>query len=1386
MVKSKESPKNRRKSIAVPTHKKPVHQRKRPHSIAPGDTVLSPRALARRVLVPRKSILKSSINVVEGDEFTQTLDFTRDYRSAPRKSLGRRVSFAQHAYVKVFERDIRSPQQSSPTKEDSSPQQEEQEESPPKVNDENDYPGAKPIPRRRSSVRRSFGDASEMPSSDMELDFGVDGPSAFLGQGQSQDDFGVGDYDDEVWDDEEDEFDDGEDMEITEAIANNIRRRSIRRSSIARPPLAEQQEQQQEQQPSQDPDYSQSYEEEPSTHSQASGEGEGNSQSFISEGTSTTSEPMEYTVPLSQPVRGKRPPSDAFLALRAMTHASENSYEEEPLSDDDGDLYVRKDGGEGEFDGDYWDEVDDLEPEMEGSDNMELTDAIQRLKVARESLGKTGGGGGVGEVDEPQLEEDWVQQDDSFTDEDEEGDSEDMGNQTLNLTGLVRRASMGQVDIGMPDAEIGASAERQENAQVAPPSTAGKENEHPPLPPQEAAPTTDSDSALFKPPTRANVFSGSSPFKPSRSTSGSAAAPIVTIVPLTVSKPFVFSKPGSELSQAQADTTPAQVASDPVPSTPKPRPHHPSSPGKSRIPVPQPTSVSKPAAPKFTAAFAPPSARKLPRARSSENLNETLDPEDRPSPAKKLKALPVFQNQSPARPSPQRTVGRLSPSKKAKFENPSAAATNGSQEETVARRASVGLRRPPGYLAQRRSMSAPGVNANRDVSGGMSVEKKAAMAKLGRASVGSAGNVSLGVFDPRAEAEAARPSSPATKDDGCEREKARQDAAMPSPTRGSPSPASLDRGRMSPVAVTVDSHAYPPSIYPKLPGSRQGSPVLGRASPRPASPSPGPLYPPLPKDSPAREDPPVIVDVTYGEEDMPANPTEQWVRMVQDAGSFEEDDEPPISIEQFFSMTGIKFMDELTVPRRSTFHRAGIQARGRRDSATSETGEDATIPLAEYIVATAVDFPQLELYSHVARDLQDWIQHSKENFKQAELECAKVAPELFREYLRCNEEDRPDFQQSLKLIKSHVHDQAKSKWYEWKLEWIKQLQGTADQGFTELEADAKVLESLTRQVQDILPSLREEYKQALSELEQEQAEVDELERSDQSYLNELKATIAEQDLALESFRTDISENKAKLTNFTEKLEEIEQEKKELLQAIADAERMANIQKNSTKAEVFKLRDELESIQSLHYWRSSKLRPDLIELIYDSCYLVSIPCTKFKPKRQELIVTRLAGPSTRRRDDFSKLTDYSFKVGMHQVMTDRKIANVRQIVHRLSDIWASCAQLRQQLTFVGIKFPTSVSIKASEGGKPPQVNVVATILYPGKRAKVLVKFMLDVDAFASWPKSIASLRCDVEVVYGSIEPGPILEAVRGRLSKATPADNHGCLLDACILGMEQYN
>lgn len=44
----------------------------------------------------------------------------------------------------------------------------------------------------------------------------------------------------------------------------------------------------------------------------------------------------------------------------------------------------------------------------------------------------------------------------------------------------------------------------------------------------------------------------------------------------------------------------------------------------------------------------------------------------------------------------------------------------------------------------------------------------------------------------------------------------------------------------------------------------------------------------------------------------------------------------------------------------------------------------------------------------------------------------------------------------------------------------------------------------------ILPDLEKEYEQLMQELEQEESEVEEIESCDQDYLNELKASIAEQ------------------------------------------------------------------------------------------------------------------------------------------------------------------------------------------------------------------------------------------------------------------------------------
>jgi Knl1 RWD C-terminal domain len=110
----------------------------------------------------------------------------------------------------------------------------------------------------------------------------------------------------------------------------------------------------------------------------------------------------------------------------------------------------------------------------------------------------------------------------------------------------------------------------------------------------------------------------------------------------------------------------------------------------------------------------------------------------------------------------------------------------------------------------------------------------------------------------------------------------------------------------------------------------------------------------------------------------------------------------------------------------------------------------------------------------------------------------------------------------------------------------------------------------------------------MNELEHEKALVAEIENCDQQYLNELKITISEQKLVfplakkkldltrsysaeLEAFRADLAEGSAKLERLEEKLQELNLQKQEATSAIDEAQRLIHIQKNSTRAEVFRLK-----------------------------------------------------------------------------------------------------------------------------------------------------------------------------------------------------------------------
>ncbi|KAG7095643.1 hypothetical protein E1B28_006366 [Marasmius oreades] len=793
--------------------------------------------------------------------------------------------------------------------------------------------------------------------------------------------------------------------------------------------------------------------------------------------------------------------------------------------------------------------------------------------------------------------------------------------------------------------------------------------------------------------------------------------------------PTVFSRPTEQPSTA--------------PST------RPGSPKKSTF---TPKSPAKLTAKGFSAAFAPPVTKPVPRKSLSSSTQQINKPEKRPhdvgstppSPAKRQALATKWRfsvSTSPQQGSASFSAEQprpLSPSKKAAFQSPIASQTLQGATASLTQKPVSSIRRPSGYLARRKSLGIGlGATASaEDISSTVnrtSPKKPKAGIGLGRASVGSGPSDAWKRFD----------KDTVTQAGGFPNSKGKERAAKPPEITVTPAQESL-----------ADPHEPPEDVAMALEQEPTTTQVLDLST--------------------------LLEDDGFGDEERESpqegglRATEHWREEVPQEGYVEEDI-PPISIERFFEMTDIKFMDEITVPRKS------IHPELRRNPRPF-----TEVPLAEYAVAMGVDVPRLVLYSRVARDLEGWLEKSKWNFKEAETEAAQMTPELFIEYARSDEEGQAELRHQLNLIKTNTRLLAKSDWIQWKLQWVESLRVTAQEVFTNLENDAKALEKLKAQADGIVPALQEEYDEIMRELEEEQQEISEIEQCDQGYLNELKASIAEQSLELDSLKNDLKENNDQLQWVQGRLEELESQKEETLAAIAKADRYMNIQKNSTHSEVLRLKAELEALESLHMFRICKVDSRLFEYVYAERFRVTIPCSNHIPLVDKVDITRTYDARTKVKDDFPRLSSILL-VGAKQIVHSLSLqsasdtVSTRLIVQTLTDYWSSCAQIRGQLLHLSVKYPVEIEAIQEHLG----FKAHAEVLFPAVKGKAILSFVFSSETYAHWPATIRTLECEVKVAYGNLDGRSLLDSVRGRLSQATPSDNYACLLDACIEAQEEH-
>ena len=155
---------------------------------------------------------------------------------------------------------------------------------------------------------------------------------------------------------------------------------------------------------------------------------------------------------------------------------------------------------------------------------------------------------------------------------------------------------------------------------------------------------------------------------------------------------------------------------------------------------------------------------------------------------------------------------------------------------------------------------------------------------------------------------------------------------------------------------------------------------------------------------------------------------------------------------------------------------------------------------------------------------------------------------------------------------------------------------------------------------------------------------------------------------------------AKLERLNMRSAELDEELKETEDAIAECERVIQIQNSSTKEEVFRLKgtfcwlichsyiqnrpsksplDKLEAIQDLHMWKATKINSGMAQFLYAGRFSVSIPCVDFFPIASGVTIDRLP-LAKKRRDPFPALSDLTLQAAVKWVRSMGDSTSIREV------------------------------------------------------------------------------------------------------------------------------
>ncbi|OBS26736.1 hypothetical protein FPOA_00678 [Fusarium poae] len=480
-----------------------------------------------------------------------------------------------------------------------------------------------------------------------------------------------------------------------------------------------------------------------------------------------------------------------------------------------------------------------------------------------------------------------------------------------------------------------------------------------------------------------------------------------------------------------------------------------------------------------------------------------------------------------------------------------------------------------------------------------------------------------------------------------------------------------------------------------------------------------------------------VVDDRPGHQvDFDETPVEDAEQMEDEVEAEVEADGERIHLQDFLNMTSIRFMELTTTKRRHT------QAPGTlEDGFLDEDEED--LSLERCVVAGACTVPMLELYRHSCRELKKYISEGRRIVKEIETDTFEDNPQLFKEYMAATPDVKTLMDKQFMNVKNHARLLSKAMWYEWRMklqEGLKQGLVGIDEG---MESDKELLDKQKSLLDSVLPAIVERYKSLVEESDNLEEVAREIADCDPADLEAARDELASLDEDVEYKKKRIAELRKQFQASEVEVEDLNVQKQNCVDDIAESERIREECRGWTSKEVNSLKARVDAIEKQHGWTVTGISGTVLSMSYKREIEIVFDITAFQEHQPNSTINLWYIAVNREQNPLPKTAEKEFFL---QTIRDYARAlphNRTEVSHLLRSVqaaWNKASVVSSQIGRLNATFPTTVQ-RTSDSS----ISITTSLLLVPLESRVEVKLNLHTQIDGHGLEM--TLKPEAKVVYG---------------------------------------